>query len=164
MATCPHNCRRCRAIELGFAGRPLTQEEWIEVQGGVIVPEPEPNGWAPDTAEAALAVDVAQFAFEEVQREWLDAYREYESAGPKDRSRLGAAVAAARIEVDEAGERLLAARVTHQRLVERDQHAHRLERGALMAAEVERQRKEEQRARLKAGRSTLRALAKKAGQ
>jgi len=178
-ATCPHNCRRCRAIELGLAGRPLNREEFILVQGGVIVPEAAVNGWQADTAEAALAVDLCEVEYREADRTLGEVFGEFlrvrssglaegpdmvRVRGPRSalhvRS-LEAGVSAAQADLAAIADRLLAARSAHAALVRRDEHQHRLARSAADEAEQERARLATAKSRHRAGRQTLRALAEK---
>jgi hypothetical protein len=159
-----------RTLERGLAGRPLTQEQFFEISGGLIVPEPAPNGWEADTVEAALAVDVVQVEFEEVERVLREASGEYERARANVRSEddrhalreLASAVAVAREDLDEVGRRVVAARSAHSALVRRDDHRHRLERSAADEAVGEEERRKREEERQSAGRRTLRKIVGKA--
>lgn len=133
---CPHGCSRCRAIEAGLAGRPLEQKEFILVSGGLIEPSREGRvQWSQKTLDAALAADVAQVAFEDAQRTWVETGALVEAEKAKLRVREGVedrpldgkyeeALHTARADLEEASERLRACRSRYHELAARDSYRH----------------------------------------
>jgi hypothetical protein len=136
---CPHDCPRCRAIELGLGNKPLTSGEFVAVHAGLVEPSREGRVvWSQETLEAQLAVEVAHVAYEEAGRMQRDllARAEHETrkverldqGGQSPRLReIELAVDAAREELDDARKRLYAASVRYRALADADSARHRQE-------------------------------------
>jgi hypothetical protein len=172
--TCPHNCRRCRAIELGLGGRGLTSDELILVAGGLVEPSREGRvQWSEETLEAQLAMDIAQLAYEHAEREYGQRLgkvaaekrrvrRERASGGTVEFSpryrQLQAAEEAAKGELREAQERLRQANRLYYELNDRDSRAHRAAQMREAREQQEAERKTARAAERSAGRKLLHAL------
>jgi hypothetical protein len=138
--------------------------------------------YSPETAEAALAVDVAEVEFQEAERVWLKAHRQFEqerSAGGIEQPdgtwtretwaaermrKLQAAIFTAGVDREETGERLRAARVEHSNRVRADEAAFRAARDVAALKEEGRREREQARDRSRyyaIGRGVLDEIAKK---
>lgn len=151
-------------------GRGFTPSEFMELYGDDLVEPVKANGWAPETLEAALTVEAAQVAWEDADRTVGQLVRKLSRAPTapavpgqvvqiptKRAADSEAALAAATADRDEAGERLVAARVRHHDLVTRDADRRRLAEFEAGQAEQERRRRE---AREQAGERGRGALAR----
>lgn len=125
MAECPHGCVRCRLIEAGLGGQPLTPRQFLD-HFEIIEPTSERAPLAEDTLEAAAAVELARIAYDEAHR----AVGEIISEGNPRAADYGDALGALTADRSEAGARLQSARNLYHALAMRDQEAFRLARQA----------------------------------
>lgn len=165
-AKCPHNCVRCRATELGLAGRALTQAEMILVHGGLAE---KSNGhrvqWSVETADAAAALDVAQIERDDAYRTLCDVHaslqREGSRRGGRESERyqeLAAAKHVALLELDEAEDRLCKLRSQYHELVHLDSRRRSEEEFRAGQEAQAKARKESAKDARKVGRKTLERL------
>ncbi len=180
MATrCPHKCSRCRAIEAGYGNKPLSALEFGRVHE-LITPERNDPEWSPETVEAALAVDVAESAFDGAERTLAQVCTELHRAknsggdlrvavdyGPlliarpnaEEVRELQETLRVAKAEYDEAGERLQEARGRHSELTRLDAARHREAEYQADQVEAERERAKGVKEQRRAARSVIRRLA-----
>jgi hypothetical protein len=158
-AACPHDCVRCRAIEAGLAGRPLTHAEFLSLYEIKTRP-PREVVWADDTAEAALSLELAETAWQKAHRTHHDVLvaLERETKQTRRRSELIEAAQFARRELDDADGKVVALRVRHRELVERDLQGRREEDERVELAAAERTSADAETTRRRAGRSLIRRL------
>lgn len=157
---CPHDCSHCRAIELGYAGRPLTPAEFLDVHGGVVERKKEPIPLTQETIEAGLAAELAAVQFDEAKRTYFRVREEVDRTwhDPSQRQKLHEAEQVARAELDDAEERLRAARVRHGELTRRDQGRHRRAEYEAGIEETKRQHAARKEAARKRGKGVIRKL------
>jgi hypothetical protein len=163
------DCTRCqrhdRAKALGFVA-PYTPEQFVAISGGFVEPTRERPRWEPDTAEAALALDVAQVEYDEAKRAYgvihvtIDdersrAHRIEDELRRSVRLReLQSAEHDARTDFEDAEEQLREATIRHTQLVLRDSRAHS---AASLRADQERHEREQ------AERAEARRTSRKSG-
>lgn len=167
MATkCPYGCKHCRAIELGLDHRALTQAEQILLSGGLAE---QPNGhrvvWSAETADAAAAVDVAQAARDEAYKTFTDLIAALNREGTRRGGRksdhyqeLEEAAREAKLQLEEAEERLREPRAAYYKLAQRDSRNHAIAEFQAGQEEQARAREESKKSSRKSGRKTLERL------
>jgi hypothetical protein len=144
MASCPHDCARCRAIEAGYAGRALTPAEFLDLFE--IIASPSSNGVTPPTIEAAEAVEAAEKLYDDAN----DAVGELIAKLQRsDDQELEEALELATLDRDDAADRLQRARLLYQGLRRRDSDRHFREEYEADQDAIAEARREAHRARQK---------------
>ena len=154
---CPYGCARCRAHEMGLGGRGLTQEELIAVGGGLIEQSRDDRvQWSAETAEAALAVELAEIAYENAKENYGDVLRKKAASDDTlKREQLDEAAGVLRADLDDVGDDLSAARSRYYSLAQRDSRLHWVAIYEADQAAQAKAREEAKKARASGGRRVL---------